>query len=80
MLEEEQPRWLLGYEGYDSRQTSKMAHLEAMEDGSFLLFDYKNRDPLDKNAAAMRFSYTENKNSGASGFGAWNQLPLFSEL
>ena len=31
-MEAEQPRWLLGYEGYDSRQMAKMAHLEAMED------------------------------------------------
>lgn len=67
ILEEEQPRWLLGYEGYDSRQTSKMAHLEAMEDGSFILFDYKNRDPLDKNATAMRFSYTERRKDGEEG-------------
>lgn len=67
ILEEEQPHWLLGYEGYDSRQTSKMAHLEAMEDGSFILFDYKNRDPLDKNAAAMRFSYTERGENGEEG-------------
>ncbi len=67
MLEEERPCWLLGYEGFDSRQTSKMAHLEAMEDGSFILFDYKNRDPLDKNAAAMRFSYTERGAYGKDG-------------
>lgn len=67
MLEEENPCWLLGYEGYDSRQTSKMAHLEAMEDGSFILFDYKNRDPLDKNAAAVRFSYTERGEYGKEG-------------
>lgn len=53
--EEKEPQWLLGYEGYDSRQLSKMAHLEAMEDGSFLLFDYKNRDPLSNNAKAVRF-------------------------
>ena len=44
-----------------------MAHLEAMEDGSFILFDYKNRDPLDKNAAAMRFSYTERGAYGKDG-------------
>ena len=49
------PRWLSGYEGCDSRQLSKMAHLEVMEDGSFLLFDYKNRDPLSYNARAIRF-------------------------
>lgn len=55
--EEKQPEWLPGYDGYDSRQLSKMAHMEAMEDGSFVLFDYKNRDPLSWNARAVRFSY-----------------------
>lgn len=57
--EEAAPVWLTGYEGYDSRQMSKMAHLEAMEDGTFVLFDYKNRDPLSKNANAVRFIYEE---------------------
>jgi len=62
--EEENPYWLTGYEGYDSRQMSKMAHLEVMEDGSFILFDYKNRDPLSKNARAVRFAYEERENDG----------------
>lgn len=62
--EEAAPVWLTGYDGYDSRQMSKMAHLEAMEDGTFILFDYKNRDPLSKNARAVRFSYEER---GANG-------------
>lgn len=62
--EEVRPVWLTGYEGYDSRQMSKMAHLEAMEDGSYLLFDYKNRDPLSKNARAVRFAYEERGNDG----------------
>ena len=57
--EEESPVWLHGYEGYDSRQMSKMAHMEYMEDGSYVLFDYKNRDPLSKNARAVRFSREE---------------------
>lgn len=57
--EEISPVWLKGYEGYDSRQMSKMAHMEHMEDGSFLLFDYKNRDPLSKNAYAVRFHWNE---------------------
>lgn len=65
--EEENPVWLTGYDGYDSRQMSKMAHLEAMEDGSFLLFDYKNRDPLSKNARAERFVYEERGNNGEEG-------------
>ena len=55
--EAKQPVWLTGYDGYDSRQISKMAHLEAMEDGSFVLFDYRNRDPLSGNARAVRFTY-----------------------
>ena len=57
--EEAEPKWLLGYDGYDSRQMSKMAHLEHLEDGSYVLFDYKNRDPLSKNAKAIRFKYEE---------------------
>lgn len=67
MEEERNPRWLLGYDGYDSRQMGKMAHMEAMEDGSFILFDYKNRDMLDKNARALRFSYTERGEYGKEG-------------
>lgn len=55
--EGERSEWLSGYEDCDSRQLAKMAHLEAMEDGSFVLFDYKKRDPLNRNARAVRFSY-----------------------
>jgi len=62
--EEEKPVWLHGYEGYDSRQMSKMAHMEYMEDGSYVLFDYKNRDPLSKNARAVRFSHEEMTKAG----------------
>ena len=43
-------RYLKEYEGYDSRQISKMAHIEMMRDGKLVLFDYKNRDPLTYNA------------------------------
>lgn len=46
--------WLQGYEAYDSRQISKMAHMEVMGDGSFILFDYLNRDPLNYNAKAVK--------------------------
>lgn len=67
VAEEEKPTWLLGYEGYDSKQMAKMAHLEAMEDGTFVLFDYKNRDPLDHNARAVRFAYRERGNYGKEG-------------
>lgn len=47
------PGYLTGYEGYDSKQISKMAHVEVMGDGRFLLFDYLNRDPLNYNAKAV---------------------------
>ncbi len=70
-MEAEQPRWLLGYEGYDSRQMAKMAHLEAMEDGSFLLFDYRNREPLNHNGRVMRFLRDET--------GGWRPVPMWNE-
>lgn len=57
MAEEENPKWLTDYAGFDSRQMAKMAHLEHMEDGTFVLFDYKKRDPLSGNAGAVRFVY-----------------------
>ena len=59
MREEKERRYLKGYEAYDSRQMAKMAHLERMEDGSFVLFDYKNRDALFGNAAAFSISQDE---------------------
>ena len=30
-----------------------MAHLEFFEDGTAVVFDYRNRDPLDHNALAL---------------------------
>ena len=51
--EEESPRYLLSYKGYDSRQMAKMAHIEVMSEGTMILFDYKNRDPLTYNARAI---------------------------
>ena len=59
MAEEENPKWLTDYAGFDSRQMAKMAHLEHMEDGTFVLFDYKKRDPLSGNAGAVRFVYKD---------------------
>ncbi len=59
MAEEESPQWLTDYAGCDSKQMAKMAHLEHMEDGTFVLFDYKNRDPLSGNARAVRFQYDQ---------------------
>ena len=61
MAEEENPKWLTDYAGFDSRQMAKMAHLEHMEDGTFVLFDYKKRDPLSGNAGAVRFVYKDGK-------------------
>ena len=52
--EEKTPEHLSGYEGYDSRQMAKMAHLEPLRDGTSLLFDYKKRDPLSYNARTVR--------------------------
>lgn len=52
--EGEEPVYLTGYEGYDSRQMSKMAHIEVMGDGTLILFDYKHRDALLGNARAVR--------------------------
>ena len=52
--EEKTPEHLSGYEGYDSRQMAKMAHLEPLRDGTYLLFDYKKRDPLSYNAQTVR--------------------------
>ncbi len=45
-------RYLKGYEGYSPGQVSKMAHLEVLSDGRMILFDYKERDPLNHNAKA----------------------------
>lgn len=59
MAEEESPQWLTDYAGFDSKQMAKMAHLEHMEEGTFVLFDYKNRDPLSGNARAVRFRYDQ---------------------
>lgn len=50
------PLYLKGYEAYDSKQIAKMAHMEPMADGSYVLFDYKNRDALLGNAKAFHLS------------------------
>lgn len=54
--EAECPNYLTGYESYDSKQMSKMAHVEEMGDGSLILFDYLNRDPLNYNAKAVKIN------------------------
>ena len=58
--EEKAPRYLTDYKGYDSRQMSKMAHVEAMADGTLVLFDYRNRNPLTYNARACVIDKTDN--------------------
>ncbi len=40
---------LVGYEGFDKRQMSKMTHVEYL-DGNHILFDYKNRNKLTNEA------------------------------
>lgn len=52
--EERERRYLSGYEGYDSRQMAKMAHLEVLGDGTGVLFDYRRRDALTRNARTIR--------------------------
>lgn len=48
--EEQERRYLKGYERYDKRQMRKMTHLERIG-GHLLLFDYQNRSPLTHQAA-----------------------------
>ena len=54
--EEEEHRYLKNYEGYSWKQLGKMTHLEhfTMKDGKpgehWVLFDYRERDPLTKDA------------------------------
>ena len=57
--EEQEPHYLEHYEGYDSRQMARMAHLERMSDGTYRLFDYKKRDPLSNNAGMIRILQEE---------------------
>ncbi len=61
--EKRSPRYLSGYEGYDARQMAKMAHGEVLGDGSMILFDYRNRDPLSHNASVVRIE----EEAGCSG-------------
>lgn len=57
--EAKNPVFLEGYGDCDSRQMSKMAHIEAMGDGTLILFDYRHRDALFGNARAVRLSENE---------------------
>lgn len=58
--EAEEPRLLKGYEGYTAKQLSRMTHVEYFaaltepgkaEKGGYLLFDYRNRNPLTREAS-----------------------------
>ena len=51
--EEEERRYLSGYESYDRRQMRKMTHLEKIRE-EVLLFDYRKRNPLNGDAAIYR--------------------------
>lgn len=62
--EAREPKYLKGYENYDSRQISKMVHIEVMSDGRFILFDYLNRDALFGNAASFVIE-TDRRNGDA---------------
>ena len=42
------------FEKEELRQVGKMVHLEIMGDGSMVLFDYRERNPLTYNAKAVR--------------------------
>lgn len=57
MEEQRKKRYLTGYEGYNSNQMSKMTHIEVFEeDGQevYMLFDYRNRDPLTYNGLTAK--------------------------
>ncbi len=54
--EEEKHSFLKGYDGYDSRQLERMTHIEVLQDGRMLLFDYQNREPLSHNASVFELS------------------------
>lgn len=51
--EEKERHYLPDYQEYDSRQLSRMTHLEVLENGDAMLFDYANRDPLSYNARVV---------------------------
>ena len=61
------PRYLTSYEGYDSKQMSKMAHVEVMGDGSFILFNYLDRDPLNYNAKTVKIDIMSTVKRGVAG-------------
>lgn len=52
--EAREPRYLRGYEGRAAQQLHRMVHVEGLADGTLVLFDYQDRDPLDHNARTYR--------------------------
>ena len=56
-------RYLMGYEEYDSKQMSRMVHVEIMRDGRMLLFDYLHRDALLGNARIIEAGRIGQKDS-----------------
>lgn len=48
--EEKERKYLHSYREFDSRQLSRITHLEVLGDGRMVLFDYRNRDPRSYNA------------------------------
>ncbi len=50
--EEQERKYLKGYEAFDKRQMSKMTHVERLG-GRHILFDYKNRNPLTNEATTF---------------------------
>lgn len=52
--EERKRQYLKGYDDYDARQLAKMTHIEVLQDGRMLLFDYRNREPLSHNASVFK--------------------------
>ena len=51
--------YLAGYEGYDWKQLRSMTHLEVF-DGKAVLFDYKERDPVDHSARMIQIPDFQN--------------------
>lgn len=51
--EQKEEKFLKGYQGFDSKQLANMTHIEVTKDKKAFLFDYKNRDPLNHNAAVF---------------------------
>ncbi|HJB06819.1 MAG TPA: B12-binding domain-containing radical SAM protein [Candidatus Enterocloster faecavium] len=58
---QEDPSVLKEYRQMDSSRRNRLFHLEEMGDGSFLLFDYRDRDPLSYNAMFWKIQIEEDE-------------------